>query len=75
VTLELTVEVDRTRMNLGQALPRGPGSVITPGIEQLFLAAGATAPTAEPDVARLMQLATEHGWRFTGRMSRPGQTS
>jgi flagellar motor switch protein FliN/FliY len=29
VTLELTVEVGRTRMTLGQALALGPGSVIT----------------------------------------------
>ena len=29
VTLELTVEVGRTRMSLGQALALGPGSVIT----------------------------------------------
>jgi flagellar motor switch protein FliN len=29
VTLELTVEVGRTRMTLGQALALGPGSVVT----------------------------------------------
>jgi flagellar motor switch protein FliN len=29
VTVELTVEVGRTRMTLGQALALGPGSVIT----------------------------------------------
>ena len=29
VTVELTVEVGRTRMTLGQALALGPGSVVT----------------------------------------------
>jgi hypothetical protein len=35
-------------------------------MENFFLGAGAKEPGTEPDLARLAELAAEHGWRFSG---------
>ena len=35
------------------------------GMERFFLEAGSAEPDGDPDLARLAQLAQEHGWRFS----------
>jgi len=63
-----TAHVPRGVEHAGRALGDEPVRrvlVFSPaGMERFFLAAGTREPAAEPDVARLLRLAAEHGWRF-----------
>ena len=63
-----TAHVPRGVLHEGGTLGDVPGRrvlVFSPaGLERFFLEAGTPEPVDAPDVARLLRVATDHGWRF-----------